>query len=200
MQEADYWYAVRAMRMQVADLLASLAPAQWEAPSLCRGWTVRDVAGHLALVPTITTGQMLTAAPRAGFNPHRINTLMAKRRAAADPGDIIAAIRAHAGSRHTAAALDSRDALFDVAVHSQDIAVPLGIDFPVPPEYSRDGLDRVWAMNWPFRARRRLAGRTLRATDTDWTVGSGPEASGPALALLLLLTGRTEAAAPALRQ
>ena len=59
---------------------------------------------------------------------------------------------------------------------------------------TRQGLDRVWAMGWPFNAQRRLAGRTLTATDTDWTVGTGPEISGSALSLLLLLTGRTSTA------
>jgi hypothetical protein len=38
----------------------------------------------------------------------------------------------------------------------------------------------------------------LRATDTDWTVGEGPEVSGTALDLLLLLTGRTAAVIPSL--
>jgi uncharacterized protein (TIGR03083 family) len=199
MRDDDYWSAVRAMRLRVADLLASLSAAQWEAPSLCRGWRIRDVAGHLSLVPTITTWQMIAAAPRAGFNPHRINTRLARRYGSAAPDEIVARIREHAGSRHTAAVLDGRDALFDVIVHSQDIALPLGRECPVPPEFSRAGLDRVWAMGWPFHARRRLAGRTLRATDTDWTAGAGPDLSGPAVALLLLLTGRTEAAADSLR-
>jgi len=34
---------------------------------------------------------------------------------------------------------------------------------------------------------------TLRATDADWSHGSGPEAAGPALSLLLAMTGRTAA-------
>ena len=84
-------------------------------------------------------------------------------------------------------------------MHSQDIALPLGRDFPVPVTLAHRGLQRVWGMGWPFRARKRLAGVTLRATDTDWRVGDGPEVSGPALALLLLLTGREEAAAGNLR-
>ena len=49
-------------------------------------------------------------------------------------------------------------------------------------------------MGWPFNAQRRLAGRTLTATDTEWTVGSRPEISGSALSLLLLLNGRTSRA------
>lgn len=79
-------------------------------------------------------------------------------------------------------------------MHSQDIAIPLGRTFNVPVDASRQALDRVWAMGWPFNAQKRLAGRTLRATDTYWTAGSGPEISGNALSLLLLLTGRTSTA------
>jgi hypothetical protein len=36
----------------------------------------------------------------------------------------------------------------------------------------------------------RIIGLTLRATDADWSTGTGPEVSGPALALLLAMTGR----------
>jgi uncharacterized protein (TIGR03083 family) len=186
------------MRLRVADFLESLSPAEWDAGSLCPDWRIRDVAGHLALVPTITTWDLISAAPRGRFNPHRINTVLAIRHGSARPDAIIAKIRRHAGDRTTAKVLDTRDALFDVIVHSQDIARPLGREFPVPPEDSRQGLQRVWEMGWPFRARRHLAGLTLRASDTDWTVGTGPEVTGPALALLLLLTGRTMAAMDAL--
>jgi uncharacterized protein (TIGR03083 family) len=189
MDEA-YWSAVRTIRLHVADLLESLQPAAWDAPSLCTGWRVRDVAGHLALVPTITTWDMMSVAPRARFNPNRINTLLAVRGGSRQPAEIVAEIRAHAADRRTAQVLDTRNSLFDVIVHSQDIAVPLGREFGIPADASREGLRRVWAMGWPFHARRRLDGVTLRATDTDWTVGTGPEVAGPALALLLLLTGR----------
>ena len=197
MDEA-YWSAVRTLRLGIADLLDTLTPAEWDAPSLCRGWRIRDVAGHLAIIPTITTWDLLAAAPRAGFNLHRVNTAVAVKHGSARPEAIVAAIREHADSRRNALVLSARDTLFDLAVHSQDIAVPLGRDFPVPAEVSRQGLRRVWAMGWPFNARRRLAGLTLRATDADWTVGTGPEVSGPALSLLLLLTGRTATVVDAL--
>ena len=38
-----------------------------------------------------------------------------------------------------------------------------------------------------------MAGLTLRATDTDLTVGSGPVVEGPAMSLLLAATGRRAA-------
>ena len=193
MKDEEYWSAVRAMRLRIADLLETLTPAQWNAPSLCRGWRVRDVAGHLALVPTITTWQMISVAPRARFDPNRINTLLARRHGSGEPAETIVRIRAHAETRRTAKALDTRNNLFDAIVHGQDIARPVGRDLPVPAAFSQAGLERVWEMGWPFNARRKLAGLTLRATDTDWTVGTGPEVAGAALDLLLLLTGRTAA-------
>lgn len=197
MDEA-YWSAVRTMRLRIADFLDTLSPAEWDAASLCPGWRVRDVAGHLTVVPTISTWDLIAAAPRARFNPHRVNTVLAVRHGSNPPDEIVARIRQHAGARRTAKVLDTRNSLFDAIVHSQDIALPLHRDFPVPVEYSRQGLRRVWAMGWPFNARRNLAGRTLRATDIEWTVGAGPEIAGPALSLLLLLTGRTSAAIDAL--
>jgi uncharacterized protein (TIGR03083 family) len=196
--DEEYWTAVHTTRLRIADFLDSLGPAEWNAPSLCPGWRVRDVAGHLGLVPTITLWDLIAAAPRGRFNPHRINTVLAIRHGSADPDAIVATIRRHAGDRRTAKSLDTRNNLFDAIVHSQDMARPLGRDFPVPAEYSREGLQRVWEMGWPFKAKRRLAGLTLRATDTTWTVGSGPEVAGTALSLLLLLTGRTAVAVDAL--
>ena len=141
---------------------------------------MRDVAGHLSLVPTITTWDMVRAAPRGRFNPHRINTLLARQYAERPTQAIVARIREHAGERRTARVLDVRDSLFDVAVHSQDIAVPLGRSLEVPVESARAGPDRVWEMGWPFRAQQRLAGMHLRATDTDWERGDGDLVEGPA--------------------
>ncbi len=190
----QYWLAVRTVRLGLAEMLETLSPSEWDADSLCEGWRVRDVAGHLALVPTITTWQMLAAAPHARFNPNRINTLLAVRAGSVATSEIVQRLRAHADARTTAKALDTRNALFDAIVHSQDIAIPLGRTFAVPVDFTVQGLDRVWAMGWPFHAQRRLAGRRLTATDTSWTVGAGPEISGTALSLLLLLTGRTSSA------
>ena len=194
----DYWSAVVQLRLAVADLLEALTPQEWDRPSLCAEWRVRDVAGHLSFVPTITTWDMVRAAPRGRFNPHRINTLLARQHGDRPTHAIVARIREHAGERRTARVLDVRDSLFDVAVHSQDIAVPLGRTVEVPVTSARQGLDRVWEMGWPFRAQQRLAGLHLRATDTDWERGEGPRVEGTALTLLLLLTGRTETARPLL--
>ena len=85
-----------------------------------------------------------------------------------------------------------------VLVHSQDIALPLGIQHEMPREEAVAAAERVWRWSFPFRAKRRLRGFHLRATDVSWEAGSGLVVEGPIAALLLLVTGRT-ATLPALR-
>jgi uncharacterized protein (TIGR03083 family) len=38
-----------AERLRLAALLTGLAENDWDQPSLCAGWTIRDVAAHLTL-------------------------------------------------------------------------------------------------------------------------------------------------------
>jgi uncharacterized protein (TIGR03083 family) len=83
--------------------------------------------------------------------------------------------------------------LLDILVHGQDIALPLGRIRPMPTAAATAAAQRVWDMGFPFRARKRLAGLRLTATDADWTVGSGAGVEGPIAALLLLATGRDAA-------
>ena len=93
--------------------------------------------------------------------------------------DIVAELRTNADSRRLPVVTNYRNILFDVLVHAQDIAIPLGRDYPMPPEAARAGADRVWTMGWPFWARRRLRGLRLLATDIDWSAGAGAELRGP---------------------
>jgi hypothetical protein len=64
----------------------------------------------------------------------------------------------------------------------------------VPTEPGIAGFERVWSMGWPFWAKRRLRGLRLVASDAPLDVGAGQVVEGPVVALLLLVTGRTEAA------
>ena len=199
MDENASWQIIEAQRLELADLLEGLSGVQWEAPSLCAGWRVMDVAAHLALAPQppsvlSMTGQFV----RAGGRFNRLNHDLAVRHAAVGPDRLVSQLREFAASRRLPPVTDYRNTLFDVLVHGQDIALPLGRSLVMPAEAARAGADRVWAMGWPFWARRRLHGVRLSATDIDWTIGEGRVRSGPIAALLLLLTGRAEAAAPLL--
>jgi uncharacterized protein (TIGR03083 family) len=196
MDEERTWHVVEQQRLAIADLLDELTPSQWESPSLCAGWRIRDVAAHVSLVGLPPSpGSLFTDMLRSHGNFHRLNTAAANRRAQRPPHQLVADLRAHASSRKVPVVSSYRNVLFDVAVHGQDIAIPLGLDLPIPPQAAAEAATRVWTMGWPFWAKRRLNRLRLTATDTDWTAGSGREVHGPIRALLLLLTGRTTTAA-----
>ena len=193
------WQVIKDQRLAIADLLDGRPAASWETPSLCEGWRIRDVAAHVSLVALPpSSGTLLVDLIRARGSFHQLNTNASLRRAERAPEQLIADLRQHAGSRRVPVVSDHRNVLFDVLVHAQDIAIPLGVDLPMPPAAAAAGATRVWSMGWPFWARRRLSGLRLTATDIDWTTGSGTDVHGPIRALLLLLTGRTQAALPML--
>jgi uncharacterized protein (TIGR03083 family) len=194
MNRDESWTVIAGQRRAVADLLADLTDPEWDTPSLCTGWRVRDVAAHLALAPQPPGPfTMAVEAVRAGGRFHRLNHDIAVRHASRPAVDLVAELRQHAGSRRLPAVTNYRNILFDVLVHAQDIAIPLKRDLVMPVRAAAAGATRVWTMGWPFWARRRLPAVRLVATDTDWSVGAGDEVRGPIAALLLLLTGRRAA-------
>jgi len=191
------WRHIDEQRESLADLVASFTPEQWTTPSLCDGWQVGDVAAHLTLAqvgPLWAAVEMLRA--RGSFN--RMIRDTALRAAGQEPAVYADRLRAMVGSRRKAPGVSRLEPLTDALVHGQDMAVPLGIDRPVPADAAATCAQRCYDMGFPFGARRRLRGLRLVATDTDWSVGEGRVVEGPVRALLLLVAGRTTAALPAL--
>lgn len=190
------WAAIDRERLDLADLLDELTDAEWEHPSLCAGWRVRDVVAHLALAQTGPARAALDLARARGSLPRMIHD-SAVRHARLPRGELVAQIRAMAGSRRTAPGVSPLEPLLDVLVHGQDVAVPLGRPRSMPVEAARTCATRVWTMPWPMSATfPRPRGLRLVATDADWSAGEGELVTGPVQALLLLLTGRTDAALP----
>jgi hypothetical protein len=78
----------------------------------------------------------------------------------------------------------------ETIVHAEDIRRPLVIAHTYAPAAVRRVADFYKGSNMLIGAKNRIAGVTLRATDTDWSHGSGPEAMGPLLSLVMAMTGR----------
>ena len=196
MDDEARWGHIIRERQSLATLLAEIEPDAWEVPSLCERWRVRDVAAHVAMTPAgdPSTWQILSGVLRARGDLWEFGRRIAVEWAARPTGEIVDTLRDQAASRRRPVVTNDRNVLLDVVVHGQDIAIPLGVDRPVPTEAGLDAFRRVWAMGWPFHARRRLAGVTLVASDADLSVGSGPYVEGSLAALLLLATSRTGAA------
>ncbi|GAA3702850.1 maleylpyruvate isomerase family mycothiol-dependent enzyme [Microlunatus aurantiacus] len=187
------WQLIANERRTMADLLEGLTPDQWEVTSLCSEWRVRDVAAHLAMTPTgappVATMLRALVTTRGRLWPAVRDVAVAY--AAARPEDLVAGLRRDAASRRKSVFVQAENILPDLVIHGQDIAVPLGIDRAVPPAAGRVALSRIWSLGWPFHARRRFAGVTVRAEDCDWSAGQGPEVRGSTAQLLAEMTGRS---------
>jgi uncharacterized protein (TIGR03083 family) len=195
MDRDEVWRAIDAERVSLADLLDSLGEQEWETPSLCAGWRVRDVAAHLTLAQ-MRPLPAVVAALRARGNFNRMIHDTAVRQARRLPAEEYAPrLRAMAGSRRKAPGVSHLEPLIDVLVHGQDIAIPLGRPRPMPARAAAAAADRVWPNLFPWRAERKLGGLRFAATDCSWSAGDGLLVEGPIGAILLLLTGRRAALA-----
>jgi uncharacterized protein (TIGR03083 family) len=190
MDTGQVWEAVEQQRLDLADFLETLEPEAWDRSSLCEGWRVREVAAHVTLAARARPLQAVAGLLRARGSFNGYVRADAIARAGRRPQELVADLRAVAGVRHHPPATKPIDTLVDVLVHGQDIAVPLGIDRPMRADAAVAAAERVWAMSFPFFARRRFRGTRLRATNADWARGEGDEIQAPIERLLLLLTGR----------
>ncbi|GII06108.1 maleylpyruvate isomerase family mycothiol-dependent enzyme [Planobispora takensis] len=199
MNQQEIWAALEIERRSLADMFDGLSPGDWERPSLCEGWRVRDVAAHLAMSVEIKVGPALVEFLRARGSFNRMIRDSAVRYAQRRPiGDIIEEVRESATSHRRAPTTKPLDPLFDALVHGQDVAVPLRIERPMPMEAARVCATHIWERGFPFHPQRRLRGLRLVAIDSDWAVGEGEVVQGPLQALLLLMSGRSAAALPEL--
>ncbi len=191
MNDSKTWAYIDEQRADLADLLDTLTPDQWETPSLCRDWSVRQVAAHLTH-STANWGVLTLNLLRSGLRFDALTMRMA-REDRRSPAEITAALREMVGGRRRPPGTAVADPLMDVLVHGQDIVVPLGIQRTMPIPAAEIAAHRAWTMGFPFHARRRHPNTEFTAIDTDFSVGSGDEIRGSIQDILMILTGRRAA-------
>ncbi|MBC3194171.1 maleylpyruvate isomerase family mycothiol-dependent enzyme [Pseudonocardia sp. C8] len=186
------WQAIDAQRTALAAVLEDLSGDEWQQPSLCPGWTVRDVAAHLTLQQLGPGDVLRTLLKWRGSMDRTIQHVARLRAAELTTGQIVAEIRGTIGSRRRNFGVTHLETLTDILVHSQDIAVPLGRRLDMDPDAAAAAADRNLSMRMPPppASVRSTAGFRLVATDTTWSAGEGPEVRGPVAALLLVICGR----------
>jgi uncharacterized protein (TIGR03083 family) len=190
----DVWKTVHAERRVLADQLAGLAPAQWESATACADWTVRDVLAHLTATATTTPFTFFPKLIGSGFKLTAMQAKDVARERGTSSEDALARFTAIIdSSKHPPGPSDTW--LGEVIVHGEDIRRAVGISHAPPMEAVVQVADSYKGSNLVIGAKRRIAGVRLAATDTDWTHGEGPAASGPMLSILLAMTGRKGALA-----
>lgn len=185
----DIWPTIQTERKALAEDLAGLSDSQWSAGSLCANWTVRDVVAHMTATAKITPPAFFAKLARSGFSLTKLQAKDIAAEKGGSPADTLARFEAILPSRKGPPG-PSDTMLGEVIVHSQDVRGALGI----PHEYPMEALIQVaefyQGSNLIIGTKRRIEGLSLRATDTTWSHGSGPEVAGPMLSLVMAMTGR----------
>jgi uncharacterized protein (TIGR03083 family) len=179
-------------RLEFAEFLSGLTPQQWEAPSLCAGWSVRDVAAHCVSFEETSAPQLMARFLKGRLQTDRINALAVTALDGRSTGDLTGLLRDNAEPHGLGGGFGGRVALTDNMIHQQDIRRPLGIPRTIPTERLCAALDFVrYAPT--IRGAWRIRGLRVVADDVDWSHGKGPEVRGPGEALLLAMAGRPDA-------
>lgn len=189
--QTDLTPHVRAERERLTGLLAGLTDDQWDSPSLCRGWRVREVVAHITMPFRTSVPRLVAGLAGAGFSFNRYADRAARTDAARmSPAELLALLRANIANAWRPPGGGPAGALSHDTIHGLDITEPLGL--PAPP------VERI-ALILANTNRRGLsyfgvdlAGIQLRGTDADVRIGAGEPVDMPVKDILLTITGRRQ--------
>jgi uncharacterized protein (TIGR03083 family) len=189
----DTWQAINSERASLADALAGLPDDAWDRPSLCAQWSVREVVGHMVATARMTTGGFFGKLLGSGFNfgamtRKDIDDVVAGK----SPAELVAAYRGYVDARNAPPG-PTPSWLGETIVHGEDVFRALDGYRAHPVEHVVAVADFYKNSNLLIGAKKRVAGVTLKATDATWSNGTGPEVSGPIIALVMAMTGRRAA-------
>lgn len=179
-----------AERTALTQMLADLTPAQWDAPSLCEGWRVREVVAHMTMPFRMSGPRFFLSLARSRFRFNAMADRVARRDASRlSPADLLASMRDNIGHPWSPPGGGPVGALSHDVIHGLDISDALGL--PRHPPADRVGLilSHMTSRNVGFFGVD-LTGVRLEATDVDWSYGTGSPRRGTAQDLLLILCGR----------
>lgn len=189
--DADLQPAVAAEFAALADLLGSASDAQWDTPSLCEGWRVREVIAHLTMAARYSEKEFMAELRHCDFDFSRLSNQIAGRDAELPTGQLVANLRADVMHHWTPPGGGYHGALNHVVIHGLDVTVPLGVPRRSPDETIRVVLNDLTEGGGHTHFGINIEGRSFQATDLDWSYGSGPALHGAAEDLALRLCGRT---------
>ncbi|MET4060977.1 uncharacterized protein (TIGR03083 family) [Arthrobacter sp. UYP6] len=184
------WPVVQEERRALIQDLEPLQPQQWQTPSLCSGWSIHDVLAHLVDTAKATRSSFVHRMITARFDFDHVNALGLTRERTDDPRATLAEFRAVL-RRRTGPPVALPTRLVESFVHGEDIRRPLKIARTYP------GTHIVTALNYQLKTSVKIGGGKeiaegwrLVSTDEEFAHGAGSEVRGPAIALLLAVSGR----------
>jgi uncharacterized protein (TIGR03083 family) len=176
---------------RLADLLDAAPAAQWDTPSLCAGWRVREVIAHLTMAARYSESEFMAELQRCGFDFTQLSNEIAARDASRPTDELIKNLRSEVMQHWAPPGGGYHGALNHVVIHGLDVTVPLAVPRLAPDQTIRVILDDLTQGDGTVRFGVDFAGRRLQATDLDWSFGAGPVLRGAAADLALAICGRS---------
>jgi len=187
----DIWPVIHDERKALAADLRGRSGEDWATRSLCGQWTVRDVLAHMTSAASLTPPAFFARLIGSGFSFDKLQERGVAAYRGSSPAETMSNFESVVTSvKHPPGPADTW--LGETIVHAEDIRRPLGIEHHYPAEAVVRVADFYQGSNLLIGSKRRIDGLTLRATDAEWSHGSGPEVSGPILSLVMAMTGRKE--------
>lgn len=186
---SDVWPTIHAERKALAADLDGVSAKAWDTPSLCDGWSVRDVVAHMTAATKLNAPKFFGQLVGSGFSFERVQAKGIAANRGASPDDTLANFKAQLYSTGRPPG-PVETMLGETIIHPEDIRRALGIQHAYPTAALVQVADFMKKSNLIIGTKKRIAGLSLEATDVDWHHGDGPTVSGPMLDLLMAMTGR----------
>lgn len=182
--------AIAAERRQFSHILKALPRQDWDAPSLCTGWRVREVVAHMTMPLRLSTPQFVAEMIRSRGNFTHMADRVARHDAQEPVSTLLDRWQASENTGWKPPGGGLQGALTHDIVHGLDITIPLGIKHPVTEANLLRVLDHATSPLSRKHFRLDLTGVRLEATDLHWAFGDGEPLHGPAHHLLMVLMNR----------
>jgi uncharacterized protein (TIGR03083 family) len=190
MTTADLMPTVTAQRRAFGDVLEGLPESDWNAPSLCSGWRVREVVAHMTMPFRYPAPRFLGEMVRSRGNFARMADRVARRDARAPIGTLLDGWRTNENHPWKPPGGGLKGALTHDVVHGLDITIPLGIEHPVSEQALRVVLDHATTPLSLKHSGLDVTGIRFEADDLNWAFGDGKPLRGRARYLLMVLMDR----------
>jgi uncharacterized protein (TIGR03083 family) len=174
----------------LADAVENLSPDRVDTPSLCEGWTVRNVLAHMTMAARYPPEEFTAQLRSAGFDFTRLSNRIAEQDGVLPFNVLVKDLRSDAMAHWATPEAGFAGALTHVVIHGLDITVPLGLRQTCSDEAMRLVLDGLTAGGVHRHFGTEVEGLHLHATDLDWSYGSGRKVDAPAQDIALMLCGR----------
>lgn len=187
----DLWPITVRARRSLLSVFEELDEDRWELPSLCDGWTIREVLGHLILATRPPLRRYAVAVARARGNFDAANHALAVEEARRPVSALLDTYRELVDHRFSPPGWPAAAPLSDALLHDLDVRIPLGLESDQPAEHYEPALDLLLSRVGRSFARAGRPEVRWHATDLNWSRGDGPAVRGPMADLALTTAGRS---------